>query len=88
MRFLEQRLGEVLGLEIAAQKAVEELDSKGLLDEGGIKSQLQGMKQEANNHQTQIEQLVQDLSKSEGLDTESIQEAAKETEQKAVSSSS
>lgn len=34
---LEQRLGEVLGLEMAAQKAVEELSSKGLLDEGGIK---------------------------------------------------
>ncbi|CAN5394377.1 hypothetical protein BH18THE2_BH18THE2_32090 [soil metagenome] len=80
---LEQRLGEVLGLEMAAQKAVEELSSKGLLDEGGIKSQLQGMKQEANNHQTKIEQLVQDLSKSEGLDSESIQEAAEETEQKA-----
>ena len=29
---LEEQIGEVLGLEIAAQKAVEELSAKGLLD--------------------------------------------------------
>jgi hypothetical protein len=46
---LEQKLGEVLGLEMAAQKAVEELSAKGLLDEAGIKTQIEGMKQEANN---------------------------------------
>jgi hypothetical protein len=33
---LEQRLGEALGLEMAAQKAVEELSSKGLLEQGEI----------------------------------------------------
>jgi hypothetical protein len=44
---LEQKLGEVLGLEMAAQKAVEELSAKGLLDEAGIKTQIEGMKQEA-----------------------------------------
>ena len=43
---LEQKLGEALGLEIAAQKAVEELGSRGLLDQGGMKSKLGGMKQE------------------------------------------
>lgn len=43
---LEQKLGEVLGLEMAAQKAVEELTRKrGLLDEAGIEAQVQGMKQ-------------------------------------------
>ena len=79
---LEQKLGEALGLEIAAQKAVEELSSKGLLEQGGIKSKLEGIKREANNHQTQIEELVQRLSQSEGLNSETIQESAKETEQK------
>jgi hypothetical protein len=34
---LEEQIGEVLGLEMAAQKAVEELSSKGLLDERGLK---------------------------------------------------
>ncbi|HEV2877324.1 MAG TPA: hypothetical protein VGW09_08605 [Nitrososphaeraceae archaeon] len=80
---LEQRLGEVLGLEMAAQKAVEELSAKGLLEEAGIEAQVEGMKQEANNHQKKIEQLVENLSKSEGLDSQSVQESAKETQQKA-----
>jgi hypothetical protein len=44
---LEEQIGEVLGLEMAAQKAVEELSAKGLLDKGGLKSKLQGMKKEA-----------------------------------------
>ena len=80
---LEQKLGEALGLEIAAQKAVEELGSRGLLDQGGMKSKLGGMKQEAGNHQTQLQDLVQQLSQSEGLNSETVQESAKETEQKA-----
>ena len=37
---LQEKLGEALGLEIAAQKAVEELGSKGLLDENGMITQL------------------------------------------------
>jgi hypothetical protein len=63
-RKLEQKLGEVLGLEMAAQKAVEELSAKGLLDEAGVKTQVEGMKQEANNHQKRIEELVETLSTS------------------------
>ena len=80
---LEQKLGEVLGLEMAAQKAVEELNAKGLLDQAGVKTQAEGMKQEANNHQKKIEQLVSTISKSEGLNSQSVQESAKETQQKA-----
>jgi hypothetical protein len=52
------------------------------LEQEGMKSKLEGMKREANNHQTQIEELVQRLSQSEGLNSETIQESAKETEQK------
>jgi hypothetical protein len=48
---IEERIGEALGLEIAAQKAVEELSSKGLRDKRGIKAKLQGMKSEAAGHQ-------------------------------------
>jgi hypothetical protein len=65
---LEQKLGEVLGLEMAAQKAVEEFSAKGPLDEAGVRTQVEGMKQKANNHQKQIEELVETLSTSEGLD--------------------
>lgn len=80
---LEQKIGEALGLELAAQKAVDELSAKGLLDEAGMKSKLQTMRKQANRHQTDLELLVQKLSKSEGLDSETIQESANETEQKA-----
>ena len=59
---LEEQIGEVLGLEMAAQKAVEELSSKGLLDQGGLKGKLQGMKQEAADHQKRIEQVMQGVS--------------------------
>ena len=68
---------------MAAQKAVEELSAKGLLDEDGIKTQIEGMKQEANNHQKKIDQVVEILSKSEGLNSQSVQESARETQQKA-----
>ena len=33
---------------MTTQKAVEELSAKGLLDEAGIKTQIEGIKQEAN----------------------------------------
>jgi hypothetical protein len=96
---LEQKLGEAIGLEMAAQKAVEELSSKGLLDKGGMKNKLEKMKKEANNHQTKLEGLINKLSsqssKREGeggegeeqrtgtLNSDNILESATETEQKA-----
>jgi rubrerythrin len=79
---IEKKIGEALGLEMAAQKAVEELGSKGLLDEGGMKSKLDNMRKQANNHQTELEELVQKLSESEGFDSTNINEVANETEQK------
>ena len=79
---LEQKIGEALGLEMAAQKAVDELSARGLLDEAGMKSKLQTMRKQANRHQTDLELLVQKLSKSEGLNSDMIQESANETEQK------
>jgi rubrerythrin len=80
---LEQKIGEALGLEKAAQVAVEELSAKGLLDEGGMKDKLQNMKKQANNHQANLEELIPALE-SEGLSSENIQNAATETEQKAA----
>jgi ferritin-like metal-binding protein YciE len=79
---LEQKLGKALGLEKAAQVAVEELSAKGLLDEGSMKEKLQTMKGQANNHQTNLEELVADLA-SEGISLEIIHKTASETEQKA-----
>ena len=80
---LEQKIGEALGLEKAAQVAVEKLSAKGLLDEGGMKDKLQSMKKQANNHQANLEDLIPALE-SEGLSSENIHNAATETEQKAA----
>jgi ferritin-like metal-binding protein YciE len=80
---LEEQIGEVLGLEMAAQKAVEELSTKGLLDQGGVKDKLQGMKQDAGDHQKRIEQVMQGLAQSQGLDQQSIRQHAEEATQKA-----
>src|SRR5215210_5319969 len=79
---LEQTIGKTLGLEKAAQLVVEELSAKGLLDDGGMKEKLQIMKEQANNHQTYLEELVLDLA-SEGLSLEVIYKTESETEQKA-----
>ena len=79
---LEEKIGEAIGLELAVQKAVEELKLKGLIpNQTSIK--LEGMRKEANNHQTEMEDLVGKLSDSDGLDAVKIQEMAQETEQKA-----
>ena len=78
---LEQKLGECLGLEMAAQKAVQELSSKGLLNKRGMQSKLENMQKEAGNHQSKLEQIIEKLSGS--LDPATIQEAAQETEHKA-----
>ncbi|MDQ6724255.1 MAG: hypothetical protein M3Z01_08335 [Thermoproteota archaeon] len=83
---LEKKLGEVLGLERAAQKAVEELNSMKLL-ESGSKKEILGMKDEANSHEEQIEQLISDITKEKEelkISQANIEETAKETEKKAA----
>jgi rubrerythrin len=78
---LEQKIGEALGLEKAAQSAVEELSAKGLLNVNGMANKLQNMKKQANNHESNLEELMPALE-SEGLSSGNIQAAAQETEQK------
>lgn len=81
---LQEKLGEVLGLEIAAQKAVEELGSKGLLDEDEMLTQLQKMQIQAGNHQSKLEKTIKNLTELDGskLDSTKIQEVAQETAEK------
>ena len=77
---IEEKIGEAIGVEMAAQKAVEQLASKGLLPSQGLmKTKLEGMRKEANNHQTQMEDLVRKLSQSDWLDSAKIQEMTQET---------
>lgn len=82
---LEQKIGEAIGLEMAAQKAVQDLSSKGLFpDIGQATQRLEGMRKQANNHQTQMEDLITKLAESDGIDSRKIEEVAQETEQKAA----
>lgn len=60
---------------MAAQKAVEELASKGVLPgQGPMNNKLEGMRKEANMLQTQMVDLVGKRSQSDGLDSAKIQE--------------
>jgi hypothetical protein len=79
---IQEKIGEALGLEKAAQKAVEELDSRGLLKSEHMKK-LSKMKDEAGKQEDEMESLVQELSESDGFDPSKIEEKADETAEKA-----
>jgi hypothetical protein len=78
---LQEKLGEALGLEIAAQKAVEELGSKGLLDENDMISRLKKMQSQAGNHQAKLEEVVRSVADGSDneLDPTKVQLVAQET---------
>jgi ferritin-like metal-binding protein YciE len=78
---IEEKIGEAIGLEKAAQKAVEELNSRGLLKPGHMKK-LSKMKEEASKQEQRMEELVQQLTESDGLDSEKIKSTAVETAEK------
>ena len=78
---IQEKIGEALGLEKAAQKAVEQLDSRGLLKPEHMKK-LSKMKEEAGKQEQEMEQLVRDLTDSDGLDSSTIEEKAIETAEK------
>ena len=78
---LEETIGECLGLERAAQKAVDELDSKGLL-KPEAKKRIMGMQKDASGHEEKLQKLVEKVTESEDLDSQSIEEHAKETVEK------
>jgi len=78
---IQEKIGEALGLEKAAQKAVEQLDSRGLLKSEHI-TKLSKMKEEAGNQEKEMKELVQELSDSDGFDPSTIEEKAEETAEK------
>ena len=80
---LEQKIGEAIGLEIAAQKSVQELMAKGLLKPEHEKK-LMAMKAEANKQQQEMEELIKEIAEDEGFDIENINSVSEETAQKAA----
>jgi rubrerythrin len=85
LKNLEKKLGEVLGLERAAQKAVDELISMKLL-KSDTKDKAKDIQDEANSHEEKINKIISQLSEDGGLkiDQDTIKETAKETEKKAT----
>jgi ferritin-like metal-binding protein YciE len=81
-KMIQEKIGEALGLEMAAQKAVEELDSRGLLESEHTKK-LAKMREEASDQEEEMQQLVKELADSDGLDPSTIEEKAEETAEKA-----
>jgi hypothetical protein len=79
---LEQKIGEAIGLEIAAQSSVEELVSKGLL-KAEHEKKLRPMKEEANTQQKELEDLIKVIAEDEGFDLKNINSVSEETAQKA-----
>src|SRR4026209_1372487 len=79
---IQEKIGEALGLEKAAQKAVDELHSRGLLQPEHMKK-LTSMMEQAAEQEEEMEVLVQELTDSDGFDSSSIEEKAVETAQKA-----
>ena len=78
---LQETIGECLGLERAAQRAVDELDSKGLL-KPEAKKRIMGMQKDANGHEEKLQKLVENVTESEELDSQSIEDHAKEIVEK------
>jgi len=79
---IEQKIGEAIGLEKAAQKAVEELKLKGLL-KAEHEKKLLPMKKEANEQQREMEKLIEEIAENEGFDVENINSVSEETAEKA-----
>jgi predicted DsbA family dithiol-disulfide isomerase len=78
---IEQKIGEAIGLEKAAQKGVEELKLKGLL-KAEHEKKLMPMKEEANEQQREMEKLIEEIAENEGFDVENINSVSEETAQK------
>ena len=78
---LEETLGECIGLERAAQKAVQELDAKGLLPEE-MKKKLMDMHSEANQHEGKLRNILGSVTQSDGIDSDSVEKHAQETVEK------
>lgn len=81
---LEEQIGECVGLERAAQKAVEQLEAKGLLEKPEVRTEMEEMKDEASNHEQRMEEVIQRVIESHELDKEGIEHHAEETVQKAT----
>lgn len=81
-KLIEEKIGEAIGLEKAAQKAVEDLRSRGLL-KTEYEKKINSVKNEANQQQREMEELIEEIAENEGFDINNINSVSEETAQKA-----
>jgi ferritin-like metal-binding protein YciE len=81
-QMIQEKIGEALGLEKAAQKAVEELGSRGLLQPEQTEK-LDKMREQAGEQEQKMQKLVEELTESDGFDSGQIEGTAAETAEKA-----
>ena len=81
-KLIEEKIGEAIGLEKAAQKAVEDLRSRGLL-KTEYEKKINSLKNEANQQQREMEELIEEIAENEGFDINNINSVSEETAQKA-----
>jgi rubrerythrin len=83
IELIQEKIGEALGLEKAAQKAVDQLHSRGLLEPEHMKK-LSKMKNDASEQEQEMQSMVEELVQSDdGFDSSTIEEKAEETADKA-----
>jgi ferritin-like metal-binding protein YciE len=82
LKLIQEKIGEAIGLEKAAQKAVEELDSRGLLKPEQMQK-LTKMKVQAGKQESEMEDLVEQLTNTDDIDAEAVKSTAVETAEKA-----
>jgi hypothetical protein len=75
LELIQEKIGEAIGLEKAAQKAVEELDSRGLLKPEQV-AKLSKMKEQAGEQETEMEDLVEQLTDSDDIDADAVNSTA------------
>ena len=82
---LQKKLGEVLGLERAAQKAVDQLIAMKLI-KSNSKDEAKEIQGEASTHEKKIQEVVTIFSEDKDvkLDASKVEESATETEEKAT----
>ena len=79
---IQEKIGEAIGLERAAQNAVQTLDSRGLLKPEQTR-RLSKMKDEASQQEKEMQEIVEDLTNTDEFDSSLIEEKAGETADKA-----
>lgn len=80
---IEQKVGEAIGLEQAAQKVVYQFQSRGLFKTENERKFL-NIRQEASDHEQEMNDLLKDLSESLGINIQKTQATARKTSAKAM----